>query len=474
MMNKKGYAQLVLLIGLLAGILTIGNYLGVLDFGSITGASSGYIERPVFYYDKCEQMSSLKYSATNTFYNSWLAKPSVTDEYSVSVSDILIGKTSTPLINLKSALVYSICNSQVESESNCRIYKKTWIISATTYTISGIKPEEYIHLDYQKAGTLKLSSATGKYQIGFIPYGIRQYNVLGGSANPINPNSCTYPSGYDVSDTIISEDLSGVSKPSGTTTDERTLQPGEIRWYVAGYVSSAEPSFKLTYKSRDAWCRPTGSSGEIYAINEVRTKGGTYKVASADYSDYLGSVNCCPGATKGDEVCSSSFKWESVGGSSCGAFNSCGSPNWVPFSPNTLIKYSCVSGTCQSQTKKVECASDYDCSDSNEICDLNNFECVRANVNLEGQVIETIPDNQQECEAKGGVWIKKTNEEKSFWNWVGIGEPEVIVTEYCNFGSGINWVKWIVVVLIIVAVFVFSPQIWALFRMLLSKIGVRI
>ena len=134
MMNKKGYMSLIVMITLLAGLVTVGSYLGILDIGAITGSGS-YIERPVFYYDKCEQSSTLMRSAVNTFNNQWLTpKPSATDSYNVLISDINPGKTSTPFINLKSSLVYSVCNSKTLNEDNCPIFKEVIIITSTTIT----------------------------------------------------------------------------------------------------------------------------------------------------------------------------------------------------------------------------------------------------------------------------------------------------------------------------------------------------
>lgn len=473
MKNKRGYSNIVLLITVLAGLLTIASYLNILDLGSVVGSGS-YIERPVFYYDKCEQVGGLKYSsnyglATN---GQWLNKPSVSSSYNV-----ILNVEDYPFSVGKVYFNYYVCNSKVISSSNCRVYNQEGRVRSAgdSITISGVGNNEYVWAQFIKSvsGFDKTASKGATYQIGYIPYGLRQYNVLGGSSSQINPNSCTYPSGYSTSDTIISEDLDKVSKPEGRTTDERTLQPEEVRWYVAGYLTSAEPSFKLTYKNQDAWCRVSGNRGEIYAINEIRTSGGAYKVASSDWSDYLGSETCCPSSTRGDEVCNSNFQWEKIKGSECSAFKSCGSPNWVPYSSNELIKYSCVNGYCESETRDVECASDYDCKDSNQVCDLNSYTCEKANVNLDGQVIETIPDSEQACIEKGGKWVTQEKEDKSFLNFIGIGEPDIIVTEYCDLSKG-NYLVWIIVIVVVILLILLFPQIRSLINMGLGKLGVRV
>lgn len=423
---------------------------------SVSGSGS-YIERPIFYYDKCEQCGGLKGSAINTFSDNWVIKPSVTDEYSVIITEI--GGL------LKRRVTYSICNSRSESASNCRIYKKITTygeIEKSELDIERVKPNEYVHLKYEVIDPFSFGLSwdlkNAKYQVFYQPYCLRRYNVLGGASIQVNPNSCTYSSRQ--TDTLVSTDSNTVKnafQDVSRSTDENTLQPNEVRWYVAGYLTSAEPSFKLTYDKQDAWCRDLGSGGEIYKINKVTTPGGTYKIASADWSDFLGNVNCCPGETKGNQVCNSKFQYETIAGSECSIFKSCGSPNWVPFTSKQLVKYSCDNGYCKQQTKNVECASDYDCQDSNEVCDLKDFTCVNANVNLDGQKIDTIPDNQADCQKAGGTWItSQTSRKVGFLCFYGIGlcNEEVITEEYCDFGAKNNYLLWGIIIAIFIVMVV--------------------
>jgi len=476
--NKKGYGQLVVVLAVVASLITILSFAGYIDVGkslaSITGSGS-YIERPVFYYDKCEAVSFYDYSDPTSLANDgqYLPKPSVTNKY-----DVRIEYPSATLLRPHQRIEYYICNSRVLSQDNCRVYSNKVDLgsNAGIYTIQNIRPNEVVWVQYQRhyAERFRYVGVGGAtYQIGFIPYGIRQYNVLGGSPNPTNKNDCTYSSTQR--DTIISTNAEKIDayEPS-KNTNERTLQPEEVRWYVAGYLTSAEPSFALRYNGKDAWCRPTGTSAEIYAINEITTQGGTYKIASADWSDYLGSENCCPKSTRGDEVCSSNFKWEKISGSECGAFKSCGSPNWVPYSEEKIIKYKCVNGYCEKEIKEVECASDYDCKDANEVCDLNSWTCEDANVNLDGQEIITIPDNKADCEQKGGIWITETSEQGNILTFIGLAEPKVIVEEYCEMGKKFNWAMMGIIILALFILYVLRNQILAVLRAILNKIGIKI
>ena len=137
-----------------------------------------------------------------------------------------------------------------------------------------------------------------------------------------------------------------------------------------------------------------------------------------------------------------------------------------------MIRYSCENGFCVSETKNVECANDFDCKATNQICDLRSFKCVDADVNLDGQKIMETPDNLQDCQAAGGTWKSVTTEDKSFLNYFGIGEPKVIVEEYCDMPRGILGYLGVGTILIIGAlVLIFNKRIMAFLKPLLAKIG---
>jgi hypothetical protein len=454
MMNKKAFAPVLLLI---VGLLIVaGIYAGYVSTGSIIGSGS-YIERPVFKYVKCEATSGFKYSIEFDLAQNgeWLFKPSVASSYNV------VFKANSLAAISSNRFLYSVCNSQVNSKDNCRIFNQGIDITSTGQRteVTGIKNNEVVFAQYQKLNPLTFMKWVGqsgaKYQIGYVPYGLREYDVLSGSSTQLTANDCETPlTSSSWTDRFLSSDSSKINaKITSRSVNERVLQPEEVRWYISGYVTSAEPSFALTYKGASAWCRTTGKTAEIYRINTVTVASGTYKIASPDYSDYLGSVTCCPGQTMADAVCQSDFTWKSIVQSECGAFKSCGSADWAPYAEKTLIKYSCVSGKCQSQTKKVDCANDYDCKDSNAVCDLNSYTCVNANVNLDGQVIKTIPDNAADCASKGGTWMKSSTTEKSWYNYLGIGSPKVIVNEYCKMPA--SWTELLakaVIYIIIIAI----------------------
>ena len=455
--NRRGITSLFLAIALIL-LVGAGIYFSGFNLASVGLQGSGnYVERPIFYYDKCEAVGSYSYSTPITIPASatWTTKPTVTDHYDVQANIALGFGTAT---NFK----YSICNSQFESQANCRIYNQVITIPATfsqvyITTISNVRPTESVLLEAQRC-LFGCSSTSGlTYQIGFQPYALREYNVLGGSPNPINPNDCTAisPDSSRIISTDVSKANSKLPTPSSIVNQD-VFQPNEVRWYLAGYLASAAPSFVLTYSGQNAWCQPTGTTGQIYKINTVQTSGGTYNIASADWSDSLGSVGCCPGFTNGNQVCNSNFQYTSIQGSNPGPFGSCGSPNWVPYSANTLIKYSRDSnGVCQSQTQNVQCANDYDCKDSNQVCDLNSFKCVNANVNLQGQVIKTVADNTVACQQQGGTWISSsvTNQVGTLCFFgQGLCSSQTTVNQYCSFGNQVNWFGLIILALIVIVI----------------------
>lgn len=467
-MNKKGIAPLLMIL-LIGSIIIISYNYGYLSTGSLTGSGS-YIERPVFKYVKCESLSGLKYSEPLQIseQGQWLNKPSVTDKYTVELTfprDNIIGRR----------LEYYVCNSRSLTASNCRLPDsrsfnkggiKQTVTNTGTFVIDNIRPNEYVWVQYQKPYFLTWKGGSGAtYKIGFIPYGLREYDVLSGSPNPLNPNDCEVPAESDSwRDRLLSTDVDKANEKIDKNVNERVLQPNEVRWYVSGYLTSAAPSFMLTYKGKEAWCRSTGTSAEIYQINSVTLGSGTYKIASPDWSDNLGSETCCPKSTRGDEVCGDNFQWKKINNAECGAFKSCGYPNFVPYSEKQLIKYSCVQGKCQSQIKEVECANDFDCKDSNQLCDLNSYTCVEANVNLKGQKLETIPDNQADCDKKGGKWITQQSKKNSgilCFDSLGLGlcKKEIITQEFCDTSKP-NYLLWIALFIVGIIAFIFFIPIF--------------
>lgn len=469
-MNKRGILPVAVLIVLVASTLAIMGSLGVNTqvfskaTSSITG-SGEYIERPIFKYQKCEACGSYERSAFEGLATDgeWVEKPTSTDKYDVVI------KWENSIWQSQRYVEYYICNQRYTgNERACRVFSKVVKLEykATEFKIENIEPHEEVWVQFQKQGVWGRKGVEGgNYQIGFKPYCLREYNVFGGSSAPINPNSCDVgATSHGWEDSIVYSDSDSVRDLISNNVNERVLQPEEVRWYLSGHVSSAAPSFALDYKGKEAWCRPTGQSAKIYQINKVQTKSGTYKIASEDYSDELGNEKCCPGQTLGDKVCSDDFEWEKVQGSECSLFKSCGSPNWVPYSENKVVKYSCVDGYCEKEVDEVDCASNFDCKDESKVCDLNGFKCVNANVNLDGQRIETVADNKRDCESKGYKWVtEKTNKPSLVYKMTfgALGDKEIIVTEYCNYGDKINWWKvfWVAFFVSLVVGLIFFREV---------------
>jgi hypothetical protein len=450
--NRKGVVPIIVLAFLaIAGAI----FFGVVNLGTITGTGD-YLERPIFKYVKCEAVGSQKETASIPLSNpngEWLSKPTVSEKYTISADigpkDFLFGRT----------VQVSICNSRVLSTTNCQKGDAFFDQNNNRLVITDISPDKFVWLKVGPDSVYKKSS----YRVKFIPFGLREYDVLSGSAKQLNPNDCTLNT-QDIksSDQYVSSTSQKIKSTTSGASGQKiststTFDANEVRWYVSGYVTSAGPSFRLKYNNYDAWCRSTGQSAEIYRINSLSTAGKVYYVASADYSDLLGTETCCPGQKVGDATCGSDFKWKTTANAECSTFNPCGGAEWAPSTESgQLIRYKCVTGKCQAVTKNVECTRASDCNDNNKVCDLNTYTCVNANVNLDGSSpINIIPDNSMDCEKKGGKWITKTTQDKSWLNYIGIGSPKPVVTEYCDFGNGVPWTTILTTLIIIGIVFIF-------------------
>ena len=394
-----------------------------------------YIERPVFKYVKCEMCNQL---ITSTAYTaavggSWNTKPTVTDEYTVRV--FIPDSDATRRLN------YKVCDTADKTKCSLSTTKTLTMTNDAYFDIPNIRYTESVFLDYEEYALLKLKYVDKSitYKLFFQQYCLREYNVLGGSAIPINSNDCKV--NY-VSNDLISTDIQKLltevdSKGSDLNqqTSELLFDPNEVRWYLAGYVSSAAPSFKLTYNGVDAWCRQVGNDALIYKINKVSSVSGTYKVASFDWSDLLDTkVNgCCLGNVLGDSVCQADFKYAKISDSSCSVFGDCGVPNYVPSGPKSVTKYSCINGKCVQEWKQVECASDYDCRLTNQVCDLSTYTCVKPNTNIEGDTYDDTGDGSSDkiCE-----WYESLKQSQSVdsgilgWRkW--IGAEKIVTTTEC-------------------------------------------
>lgn len=469
-MNKKGQLgflagkQVLMAISLIAGLLTILHLTGTWSLATITG-SDQYVERPIFKYVRCDQIDEFSWSRD---YNigesgSWLIPPETSSYYNARIS------YPSASFGTQNRLIYSICGSRVHSSDNCQPYKQTMSIgtSAGTYEISSTSGSKYVWVQFAKFSLFGTNGRAGStYKIGHQPYVLREFNVLGGSSALLNGGSCKL--NVDLSGQIKSEDIQTISAPAGTVySTQNQFKPNEIRWYLAGYVTSASEGVDL---GDGTWCRDVGSSGKIYNINTVVTDRGTYKIADPDINSFIRNVECCPNDISGSKRCTDDFRWEETENTECSVFNSCGAVDWQPHGANEVIRFSCVRGKCQSQTRAVECSSKYDCMDTLEICNPATWTCVDADVNLDGSEITTIPDNIKDCEERGGKWITKTEEDKSFLNFLGIGDPKIVVIEYCDM-SRPNYLLWVALAGVVVLLFFFRGQIIAGFKILGRKIG---
>jgi hypothetical protein len=465
--QKQAVAPLIILLLLGVGIFLLASNFNLksLNLGDITGGNGGYIERPIFYYIKCEAtQGGLAHTDPVNIANAgqFITPPTTSKSYSVSVTTPKIG------ISLQTHwFKYSVCRSEINSQANCQIYNKETEIpqgllsgNSQIMNIPDVTGTDHVYLKFE-CGVFSPGDCGGaQYQINWIPYGLRAYDVLTAPQGDINTNDCRIPDMPQTQDQVLRTDSAKASGYVSPNSNENVFQPDERRWYVSGYVSSLSDSFVLTYQGKSAWCR----DGKIYKINTITTTTGTYKIASPDYSDYLGSLTCCPGITTGSGVCKSDGSgYESIQNSECGTFKSCGSPNPVSYSTQQTIQYSCVDGKCQSKITPVECSSSYDCKDANKVCNTNTWKCVAANVALDGQVIITIPDNLADCQRAGGTWKSKTSTTKTgalcIWGY-GLCKDNTIVNEYCDMGSGTKWYTWIIIIVVVILALILLVRMW--------------
>jgi len=429
-MNKKAVvpAGLLFVAGIILLIVVILHYSGSLSVASLW-AGGKYIDRPVFSWVKCEPLSQTSTTTISISSDgSWVRPQYEADDYQITVK--------TPHNLLGNKLEYRVCPQK--TFVNCQDFEKIPTSSQTEINLGHFTRDQYVWVRYYESKVIGWSGLSTSADVQYQPYGLRKYDPLGG-VKILNAQSCSVQVTEAWYDRIMNEDLGKLD--TAGNQNKYVLEPNEVTFYVSGFVASPEPSFRVTYNGEDAWCQ--SGTGNIYKINQIATANNVYYVASVDWSDYLGKEDCCPSEKQGEYTCDANFNWVKTEGSECSIFNPCDGGSWTPLESGVIMRYVCQDGYCIQEKKNVACSHNSDCA-SNQLCDPNTWTCIDT---ASGDPLpEPQPDNSADCEAKGGTWMTKETEVKKWYNYVGIGEPDVVTESYCKMPTHIIW--WIIGVIL--------------------------
>ena len=216
------------------------------------------------------------------------------------------------------------------------------------------------------------NSMSGKYRVVYDNYALLRDDVLDGGQEFIS-ETCSNPKSEAEKvklELIVSTNLGDKSAFVQSVGVDR-LKPNE-RW---NYITGIVPVFEVveSFSGQSAICQ----NNQMYGLSEIKVVSGqTYRVV--DQSKRLGSVTCCNGDVRLNEVCENHNFISIEGDVECNLINPCPINDYQIYledqSRTTVFRQSCVEGTCVSETKDVECASSVACDEG---FNCVSFKCVR-------------------------------------------------------------------------------------------------
>jgi len=208
---------------------------------------------------------------------------------------------------------------------------------------------------------------------------------------------------------------------------------------VYTYLSGLEPAPFVygnvqTYNNQFVFCQK--ATNTLYKIAQISSYGRTYQSVIQDPSGIVGSVNCCEGDQRPNQVCQNN-QWITITQAQCdlsiGKF--CSESSWTPYGNKQVRQFSCVNNQCIPEIKTVQCNYNEDCG-NDLVCQRGasvfDNKCVGiGNGDICGDAICTVNEQRtsscvQDCGSNGGEKQNLT------WLWILIG------------GLGLSGIIWMI------------------------------
>jgi len=446
MKDKRGVAQIFMIIGLLAGILTIMSAFSLLpEVASIGGlGDADYIQAPYYANIKCD------FAVGGSKTIQWAGR---TGEW---ISDKLPENTQSWDINLQDSSFLNnyqayVC-PQRSKESNCIEYKTTGS-SGRQFTASS---DNHILVEGTNGIGLKSKDMVFDFSLEYKAFNLVRDDIFRGGVQQLSDGlGCEIPI-YDIAwqNRIKFWENRNMPNPA------RSLQPSETFNYISGSVTRlAEGNVQ-----DGGYCIYSNGQAKIYEVERMEADK-TYYVVNTN--SVQGTAQCCDGSNLPDKKCQDG-RWIETLEAECSIFDACEGTEWRAdvSSLKQAVRYDCVSGQCVKKTKDVECTISTDCS-TNEICSTNTFTCIPACVGCDGGD-ERLPTTQSECVEKGWDWIPATTKTTGIF---GVGVTEE-VEAHCQKPSS-AWITWLILIGIFgLIIFLFRGQIMAGVKLISKRLGI--
>ena len=262
-----------------------------------------------------------------------------------------------------------------------------------------------------------------------------------------------------------------------TTTDGVSNVPfGQCQSYFLDFISVATKTY--SYNNKEVICQLR----KLYSIDNVKFLDGSTKKIQGNE---IKSVECCPSEPNCNE---NTFVFVEDNVRECDYDVQCangGDPYGV--GQTTAREFYCDAGTCKSKDMQVECTSTSVCIaryGEGYVCDLsiNNFgKCTQSSAPYvcgDGycDIGETKVNCPSDCELEclEGEQLVITEKKVNCM----IGYPinfacDTTTIKECK-SSTTNYTLWIIIALVVVSLFFFKGQIFAITGTLLRKVGIRV
>ena len=438
-------------VTLLIGVILLCIFLtSCSDTGSSTTGEGKYINVPTYGFLKCEEQQtsvSLPSSGFITYSSEILDPHRAGDTLPQTATVVLKHPDCDELKDYKnSALLWTVCTigstcNLNEGETATHIEKtKNLFICNNQLENSEVSIQlaqnQFVKTQYQGATTFGSAKiiAKGGYRITFRPYIIQRYDVFSdiNGHQVANTRDCAFSGTISEINLAIESIASKGSLPlqESTIADKASLRsPGATLTYLSNFIPTV-PQYNLFQEgAMTKYCYDK----KIYAVTEIETPGGLYKVANTGTNAQERIVGCCNAGDCSVGYSCEDFSCEEIsGGGYCDALNKCDIVGYLPQAGKTVVWQECINNRCVNKEKTVACNYATDCPGG--YCDVDadnpdNNRCVTFNPNdhcgngaCEYSLGETVQTCRKDCsDPSSGDGIP-------IWVWIIVVGLVLIIT----------------------------------------------
>jgi len=384
--RKKNRTNGYLVLGVaIIVLLALGFF--VQDFSIDTSVKSGdFISIPTYGYLKCEKSQNEisippAPSDFNKFQDATITCQGYTGNTLIQDCDVTIKSPSKDVITgSHTAILWSVCT--IGSECNIQNPQETkWLKGQYVpyvYNDANInqqwkvplKSTEYLRVLYNEGNilTFEIKSANkGLIKMYYEPYQIYRYDIFSASNGQAVTNTLDCANGNALSErNFLIENIRGGGALSSQLQKSELLDLNNLRSrdkstsYMSNFVKIV-PQYNM-FSDNTRYC----VDKKIYAVEEVVTPSGTYKIADVGVNRVVQSVQCCNSGDVPSGYYCDNFQIKPLSqseGVSCSITPDCPIVGYQALAGGKVAYQTCVSGQCKtSYIEGITCNFNEECS----------------------------------------------------------------------------------------------------------------